>query len=553
MHEKTLDFSKELENSLKNIKEPRPNKIIEGKVLSITPSEVFIDIGWTQEIVIPIEEFTESPAIGDNVNLFCFLDKENEIQFSKLRADEIKKKDELIYKYKNNIPVEGKLISISKDKKFYNVDINGLKAICYTDNLVADNISDNKEDLSAYIGKTIKFMVKSLNSNRIVISHKDYLMNQNKIERERFFKEHKVGNIVDGVVKKIVEDNKGVEVDLGGFTGFIPFSEISYSRYKKIEESLEIGEKLKLKIIDLEKEHNRIILSLKRTKTNPWYSLSIKKDDIIKGIVREINDNGVVVEIEEGVTGFINKKDLSWFETAEDEHKNIKIDSYIEAKVLSIDKNNKKISLGLKQLTMHPWDQYVEKHNENSVVKGKIARVVDFGFFVELDKGVDGLLHKNELDWTKPEEVYKELSENVGKEIDVLIDSINKNKRQISLSIKKLTQDPWKIVQNSYPVGSIVEVIVSEVEEKRIKAVIFDKIDAIIPISEASLDTIYSLKDSFKIGDKITAKVKKIEPKKGSILLSIKDYLEQQQEEEIKEYKYNAQESKITFADLIKK
>jgi small subunit ribosomal protein S1 len=549
MHEKTLDFSKEVENSLRNIKEPKPNKTIKGKIISVTPSEVFIDIDWTSEIIIPIEEFKESPSVGDYVDIYCFLDKENDMQFSKSKADEIKKRDDIFQKYKNSIPVEGKIISVSKDKKTFSVDLDGFKAICYTDNL----IKDSQEDPASFIEKEFKFIIKSFNSNRIVLSHKDYLMNQTRIERERFFKEQKVGNIVDGIVKRIVDDNKGIEVDLGGFTGFIPFSEVSYSRYKSIEETVEIGEKLKLKIIDLERDQNKIILSLKRTKPNPWFSVSIKKDDIIKGIVRENTNNGLIVEIEEGVTGFIYKKDFSWFESTEEEHKNIKKDSYIEAKVLFVDKKNRKISLGLKQLTAHPWDLYVENHKEKSVVKGKIARVVDFGFFVELDKGVDGLLRKNELDWIKSEEVYKELSEKLGKEIDVLIDSINKDKKQISLSIKKLSDDPWKIVQTNYPVNSIVEVVISEIEEKRMKALLFEKIEAIIPISEASLDTIYSLKDSFKIGDKVTAKVKKIEPKKGSILLSIKDYQQQQQENEIKEYKYDSQTSKVTFADLIKK
>lgn len=549
MHEKTLDFSKEIENSLRNIKEPRPNTLIKGKIVSITPVEVFVDIDWTQEIVIPIEEFSTSPTILDTIEIFCYTDKEGEIQFSKIKADEIKKKDEIFYKYKNLIPVEGKILAISRDKKYFSVDIQGIKAICYVDNL----IQEQKEDFSNFIGKEYKFLVKSANSNRIVVSHKDYLANQTKIERDRFFKEQKIGNTVEAIVKKIVNDNKGIEVDIGGFTGFVPFSELSYSRYKSIDEIVTIDEKLKLKIIDLTQEKNRIILSLKRTKINPWISLSLKKNDIVKGIVREISENGIVVEIDEGVTGFISKKDFSWFESSNEEHKNIKIGSYLEAMVLMIDKKNHKISLGLKQLTPHPWDQFVEKHEEKTMVKGKISRVVDFGFFIELEKGVDGLLHKNELSWNKQEEVYKDLSEKIGKEIDVLLDSINKEKRQISLSLKKLSNDPWKIVQTTYPVGTITEVIISEIEEKRLKAVLIENIDGIIPISEASLDTIYSLKDNFKIGDKVTVKVKKIEPKKGSILLSIKDYLEQQQEAEIKEFKYDAQNSKITFADLIKK
>jgi len=204
-------------------------------------------------------------------------------------------------------------------------------------------------------------------------------------------------------------------------------------------------------------------------------------------------------------------------------------------------------------LTPHPYDIYIQNHNENSVVRGKISRIVDFGFFIELDKGVDGLLHKNELSWTKSEEIYKDLCEKVGKEIEVMIESINKDKKQISLSLKKMSNDPWKIIQNSYPIDSIIEVVISEIEEKKLKAIIIENIEGVIPISEASLDTIYSLKDNFKIGDKVTAVVKKIEPKKGSVLLSIKDYLEKQQESEIKEYKYDAQNSKITFADLIKK
>ncbi len=549
MHEKTLDFSKEIENSLRNIKEPRPNNIIKGKIVSITPVEVFVDIEWTQEIIIPIEEFSQTPVLFDTIEIFCYEDKEGEIRFSKKRADEIKKKNEINEKYRNKIPVVGKITSISRDKKFVFINLDDLKAICYTDDL----FQEIPENLNDQIGNEFKFIVKSFTSNKIVLSHREYLLNQTKIEKDRFFKEHKVGNFIEGTIKKIVENNKGVEVDLGGFTGFIPVSEVSYSRYKPIEEILVIGEKRKFKIIELNREKNKIILSLKRVKDNPWFSFSIKRNDIVKGIVREISDNGIVVEIEEGLTGFISKKDFSWFETNEEEHKKIKIGSFLEAKVLDIDKDNHKISLGLKQLTPHPFDLFIQNHKENSVVKGKISRVVDFGFFIELDKGVEGLLHKNELSWAKYDEVYKDLSGKIGKEIDIIINSINKEKRQISLSLKKLSNDPWQIIQNSYPVNSPIEVVISEIEEKKLKAIIIENIEGVIPISEASLDTIYSLKDNFKIGDKITAIVKKIEPKKGTVLLSIKDYLEIQQESEIKEYKYNSQNQKVTFADLIKK
>ncbi len=553
MNEKTLDFSKELENSLKNIREPRPNSIIKGKIVSITPVEVFVDIDWTQEIVIPIEEFPTKPILNDFVTVYCYIDKEGELRFSKIRADQIKKKEEITEKYKNNIPVEGKINGISKDKKVIYVDIDNLKAVCYSDDL----FSEMPEELNNFIGKEYKFLVKSISSNRILVSHREYIANQKRIERDRFFKEHRVGNFVEGVIKNIVEFEKGkgksVEVDLGGFSAFVPEVEVSYSRYKPIEEVIINGEKRKYKIIKLDKEKNKIFLSIKQTKVNPWITLSIRKNDIVKGIVREVTDNGIVIEIEDGVTGFVSKKDFSWFELSEEEHKKIKIGSYIEARVLDIDKNNKKLSLGIKQLSPHPFEIFVQNHNEKTVVKGKITRVVEYGFFVQLDKGVEGLLHKNELSWTKPDEVYNELSEEVGKEIDVLIDEINKDKRQISLSLKKMSNNPWEIVKNSYPVNSVIEVVISDIEDKKMRAAIIENIEGVIPISEASLDTIYSLKDKFKIGDKVTAIVKKIEQKKGNVLLSIKDYLKQQQESEIKEFEYNENVSKVTFADLIKK
>ena len=211
------------------------------------------------------------------------------------------------------------------------------------------------------------------------------------------------------------------------------------------------------------------------------------------------------------------------------------------------------MQLGLKQLTTHPWDVYVENHPVGSIVKGKIARATDFGLFIELDKGIDGLLHRNEISWTKSDDKFEELSKKIGEEIEVVIDSITKNGRKISLSLKKLSEDPWQFVKQSYHVGSVVEVVISDIEDKKMKASIVDNIEAIIPISEASTEQIRSLKDSFKIGDKITAKVIKLDLKKSSVLLSIKDYLSEIQEKELSEYKNTVNSQKITFADLLNK
>lgn len=549
MHEKMVDFTKELEYSLKNIKEPRSGNIISGKVVSITPVEVFIDIDWFQEITIPVEEFNNPPLLNDEVFIYCYEDKDSEMQFSKIKADEILQKKEIYNKYDNRIPVEGKIVSISRDKKYFNIEMGLIKGICYVDDLV----SEEEKQLVDYIGKTFKFIVKNYNSKYIVLSRKLYIANQNKIEKSKFFKEKKVGDIVEGVVKQIIPSNDGVEFELGGFSGFIPASEVSYSPYKPIEESVSIGEHRKAKIIRLDREKNNIILSFKQLDPNPWSSFEINKDDIITGVVRNVTDNGIVIEVQDGITGFISKKDISWFETSETEHKQIKNGSFIECKVLNFDRDGHKLQLGLKQLTTHPWDVYVENHPVGSIVKGKIARATDFGLFIELDKGIDGLLHRNEISWTKSDDKFEELSKKIGEEIEVVIDSITKNGRKISLSLKKISEDPWQFVKQSYHVGSVVEVVISDIEDKKMKASIVDNIEAIIPISEASTEQIRSLKDSFKIGDKVTAKVIKLDIKKGSVLLSIKDYLSEIQEQELNEYKNTVSSQKITFADLLNK
>ncbi|HQQ19490.1 MAG TPA: S1 RNA-binding domain-containing protein [Exilispira sp.] len=238
MHEKMVDFTKELEYSLKNIKEPRSGNIISGKVVSITPVEVFIDIDWFQEITIPVEEFNNPPLLNDEVFIYCYEDKDGEMQFSKIKADEILQKKEIYNKYDNRIPVEGKIVSISRDKKYFNIEMGLIKGICYVDDLV----SEEEKQLVNYIGKTFKFMVKNYNSKYIVLSRKLYITNQNRIEKSKFFKEKRVGDIVEGVVKQIIPSNDGVEFDLGGFSGFVPASEVSYSPYKPIEESIIIGE-----------------------------------------------------------------------------------------------------------------------------------------------------------------------------------------------------------------------------------------------------------------------------------------------------------------------
>ncbi|MCX8058041.1 MAG: S1 RNA-binding domain-containing protein [Spirochaetes bacterium] len=549
MSEKIVNFEEELEKSLQTIQEPQAGSIIEGKIVCVNNSEVFVDIGWTQEITISIDEFDSKPNELDKVYIYCFKDKYDRTIFSKKKADEILLKRELSRLLKEGLPIKGFVKRYIKEKKLFQIDVKGVSGICFADKI---DLKDFDEKLvNDYIEKVFDFKILSYNNNKLVLSRKDYLIDKAKIEKIKFFKERNKKDIVKCKVKKILENDKGVIVDIDSFEGFIPRKEISYSKYFNISDILSEGQIIDAEIIELNKKEDKIILSYKNTKKDPWENLKLKEGDIVKSKVVKVFPEGLFVNIEEGLDGYIYKKDLSWFEDFENEKNIAKEGNIVEGKILRIDRKNRKIIIGIKHILPNPFEKYISENGIGKKVKGKIDKVTDFGVFIELDRGVTGLLKQEDLSWTEELNPSKLYSDKVGSEIEVVIKNIDTKKKRIDLSLKDLFDNPWDNFLANNKIGSNVETLVSEVEERKLVVKLNQEIKGIIPASEVSTEKVFNLAEKFKIGDKIIAKIKTLEPKKKRVVLSIKDYIEEEQSKELGKFLFDHQETKITLGKLL--
>lgn len=554
MSERKFDFNQEIEKSLQNINKPKPKSLLPGRVVLITENEVFIDIKWTSEVVIPLEEFTNKPLVDDTVYIWYDIDKEGNAIFSKKIADKKLEERELFQIFKRGLSLKAKVVSYNKEKKYFNCIYKDI--YCKIPIYEMDLKFINEENINEYLDKEFYFKIINYRRNNIILSRKAYLINKAKEEKIKFFKEKNKGDIVDCEVLKILEDDKGVIVDLGGFSGYIPKKEVSYSRFFNVKDVLEEGQKIKAKIILIRKnskKQDKIVLSYKQAKKDPWKELKYKKDDIVKGIVKKVFPDGVYIEIEEGVEGFIRKNDFSWVRDERSTYEIAKVGEIIEAKILTINYKNRKLRLGVKHILPNPWDSIEERYVPGKKIKGIIKRITSFGIFIELEKGIEGLLRKQELSWTKnvnPEELYKD---KIGEEIEVVVKDINKEKKRIALSLRELFENPWDNLMANYPVGSTIEVIISDIQSKKLVAKINEDIEAVIPISEASVEKISSLEDKFKIGDKVVAKVIVLNPDKKKFVLSIKELILEEQNKEINKFIFDNKEAKISLGELLTK
>lgn len=555
MSERNFDFNQEIEKSLQNINKPKPKSLLPGRVVLIAENEVFIDIKWTSEVIVPLEEFANKPEIDDTVYIWYDVDKDGAPIFSKKIADKKLEERELQQIYRRGLSLKAKIISYNKEKKYFTAVYKNLNCKVPIYEIDTKFVSD--ENINDYLDKEFEFKILNYKRNNIVLSRKEYLINRAKEEKIKFFKEKNKGDIVECEVVKILNDDKGVIVDLGGFTGFIPKREVSYSRFFNTSDILEEGQKIKAKIVlmtrNSNKKEDKIVLSIKQAKEDPWKELKYQKDDIVKGIVKKVFPDGVYVEIEEGVEGFIRKSDFSWVQDERSTNEIAKLGEIIEAKILSIDFKNRKLRLGVKHILPNPWDTIEERYVIGKKVKGIIKRITNFGVFIELEKGIEGLLRKQELSWTKnlnPEDLFKD---KVGEEIEVVVKKIEKEKKRIALSLRELFDNPWKNLQANYPQGSTIEVIISDVQPKKLVAKINEEIEAIIPISEVAIEKIASLEDKFKIGDKVVAKVKILDPNRKKFLLSIKELILEEQNKEINKFIFDNKEAKINLGELLSK
>ena len=538
------------EQSFRNIQE---GEVIRGHIVQVSDDFVMVDIGYKSEGQISIQEFKDEAGkvhagVGDEIDVLLEFhdDDDGTIHLSKEKAAKIKVWDDISRIYSDDGMIEGKIIA--KVKGGLAVDI-GVQAFLPGSQVDLRPV----RNLESLIGQTFPFKVLKYNKKRrnVVLSRRAL------IEKEReHLKSHTLATlednkVVDGVVKNITD--YGVFVDLGGIDGLLHITDMSWGRVGHPSEMFQISDKIKVKVLSFDRESERVSLGLKQLVDDPWTQAQQKYpvDTKVHGRVVSLTDYGAFVEIEEGVEGLIHVSEMSWTKKVRHPSKILSVGNEIEAVVLSINPESKRISLGMKQLESNPWDVIAQKYPVGTTIAGKIKNITDFGIFIGIDEGIDGLVHISDISWTKrvkhPSEIFRK-----NQEVQAIVLNIDKENERFSLGIKQLESDPWESIPQRYPMGSIVSGPITNVTDFGLFVELEEGIEGLVHVSEISKEKIKSPVGQFKQGDRITAKVINISPKDRKIGLSVKKVEEQDERTNYDEYINTSKAATSNLGELLK-
>jgi len=519
------------ETSLTNFRE---GEIIRGKVLTLANGMVTVDVGFKSEGVINLNEFPAAEKeleIGDEVEVFLERVEDNDgiVVLSKEKANKIKIWENLVSAFEKEELIEG--IVVAKAKGGLTVDI-GLKAFLPGSQIDLRPV----RNLEKLIGEKFEMKIIKMNKKRgnIVLSRRILLEEERKLARAGTLEKMEEGNQVDGIVKNITD--YGVFIDLGGIDGLLHITDMSWGRVNHPSEMFAIGDKVTVMVLKYDREKERVSLGLKQITPDPWVNVETKYPikTRINGKVVSITDYGAFVELEKGIEGLVHVSEMSWSRHVKHPNKIVAIGDMVAAVVLTLDKDKKRISLGMKQTEPNPWDEIEEKYPIGSEVQGVVRNLTDFGAFVELEDGVDGLIHISDLSWNRkikhPSEVLKKKDE-----VTAAVLNLDKDACRISLGLKQLMPDPWDKVPENYPLGHVVEGTIIKVTTFGAFAEFGDGLEGLIHLSQLSSKKVAQTEDAVKVGDAIKAKVVKIDAAAKKIGLSIKAYEENLDPSQIEE------------------
>ncbi len=512
-------------------------EIVKGTVVSIQDNDVLVDIGFKSEGAIPRSEFTGPEDLVIGTEFDVYLEKlENQdglIVLSKTRADFLKVWDRIKEAFDNSETVFGTVDRRIKGglvAKLYKVD-----AFLPGSQVALRQVPN----LDALIGQELEFRIIKLNKRRrnIVVSRRVVLEEERAAQKSTIMQELDKGQIRKGVVKNITDF--GAFVDLGGIDGLLHLTDLSWGRVSHPSEVVQIGQELEIKVLDFDRERERISLGLKQLQPYPWkeveekYPVSTK----VNGKVVSITDYGAFVELERGVEGLIHISEMSWTKHVRHPSKIVSVGDTVEVMVLKIDPENEKISLGLKQTEPDPWETLTEKYPPDTVLEGKVRNLTNFGAFVEIEEGIDGLVHISDMSWTKrvrhPSEVVKK-----GDSVTVKVLEVNKGSRRISLGIKQTMEDPWDDLAQEYVVGTTVEGMVERLLDRGIVVELREGVEGFVPVSHLLPDDIAKPAEYFELGNQIPLKIIKMDPENRRIVLSVRAYMDDATAEDLA--KFNA-------------
>jgi small subunit ribosomal protein S1 len=532
------------EESLKHIQE---GEIVRGRVVHIGRDSVLVDVGYKSEGIIDLDEFPDQGRhlrVGEEVDVLLEEkeDSEGQVILSKEKANRIKIWDDISKKYDNNDVVDG--VVVARIKGGLTVDI-GLKAFLPGSQIDLRPV----RNLDKLIGERLQMRIIKLNKRRgnIVLSRRVLLEEERQRAKEKTLASLAEGQIIEGVVKNITE--YGAFIDLGGIDGLLHITDMSWGRVSHPSELFAIGDKVKVMVLKFDQEHERVSLGLKQMTPDPWMNVAEKYPETsrVSGKVVSITDYGAFVELEEGIEGLVHVSQMSWARRTRHPSKIVNIGDTIEAVVLSVDKDKKRISLGMKQIEPNPWTTVDERYPVGSEVEGKVRNLTDFGAFIALEEGIDGLIHISDMSWTRrvkhPSEILKK-----GQKVRAVVLNVDKENERLSLGLKQMELDPWTQVQTKYHVGYDVRVKVVKVTNFGAFAELEDGVEGLIHLSELSREKITDPEEVVSVGQELDAKIIKIDIETRKIGLSVRAFMEDNERQEVLDINRQTTET-VTIGD----
>jgi small subunit ribosomal protein S1 len=519
--EESVGFKELYEQSLQSV---QMGGVLTGKVIQINADTVMVDVGWKTEGYIPARELRDDQGnitinVGDEIEVLVDRrDQDGNLVLSRDKAAKIKIWDDVKLACEQNTPVKGTVIE--RVKGGLSVDI-GIPAFLPGSQVDIRPV----RDLDRYVGQSFLFNILKYDRkrNNVVLSRRTILEKEREAEKLDTLQNIEEGKIVEGVIKNITD--YGLFIDLGGIDGLLHVTDISWGRITRPSDHFSKGEKIRVKVLSFDREKERVALGLKQLALNPWETIKDKYPihSVVEGRVVNLTDYGVFVELETGVEGLIHVSEMFWTREIKHPSKVLSIGQPVKVMILDINIETKRISLGLKQTTANPWESLKIKYPEGSVIKGIIRNITNFGIFVGVEEGIDGLIHMSDISWKQrvkhPSEMFKK-----GQEIEVMVLNIDVEHEKFSLGLKQIEKNPWEELSVRYPAGSIVSGKVTNITDFGIFVEIEEGIEGLVHISELSSRRVKSSSELFALGDSVSAVVKNVDPKSRKIRLSIKDY-----------------------------
>ncbi|NRB45414.1 MAG: 30S ribosomal protein S1 [Verrucomicrobiales bacterium] len=503
----------------KSFRDIREGSIVIGRILEIQPQVVLVDIGYKSEGVIPVSEFEdEEIEVGKEIEVLLerLENDEGMIVLSKEKAAHKQNWDKIVKVFHDGGLVKGKVKTVVKGGLMVNVGVEAFLPGSQIDIIPP-------KDLTEYVGNIYEFKIVKINDERknVVLSRREVIEAERAEQRQAFLQEVNAGDEVEGFVKNITDF--GAFIDLKGMDGLLHITDMSWGRVNHPSEMLTIAQPIKVQILEVDKEKERVSLGLKQMTPNPWEDIENRfpVGDQVKGKITKLVPYGAFVEVAVGVEGLIHVSELSWTKRITRPSDVLELGQEIESVVLGINIEEQKISLGVRQLEPNPWDNVESRFPIGSMIKGEVRNLTPYGAFIELEDGIDGMVHVSDLSWTRkinhPSETLKK-----GDEIEAIVLEIDKETQRISLGVKQLEKDPWEEIGKRFTVGDLVKGTVAKIAAFGAFVQLEDDVDGLVHISQLSEEHVGKVKEVVNIGDEVEARVIKVDKAERRIGLSIK-------------------------------